>query len=178
MDYLNGDNQKRAVWGLVLLGVVACLFAGLLYFYYHAPHGGLGPVQPIYFSHRVHAGVKEIGCRFCHPYVERSRNAGIPPVSLCFHCHDHIIPLHPEIVRERQYLETRTPVPWVRVFYLPDHVKFNHRPHVRAGLGCENCHGEVRKMDRLVGREFEMGFCIACHGQTGAQLDCWLACHN
>jgi hypothetical protein len=166
------------MWGLALLGVVACLFAGLFYFYYYYPHQGIGPVQPIYFSHRVHAGVKEINCRFCHPYGERSPNAGIPAVNLCFYCHQYIIPQHPQIAKERWHLDTKTPVPWTRVFYIPDHVKFNHQPHIKAGLDCENCHGEVRKMDRLAGREFEMGFCINCHRQMGAQLDCWLACHN
>ena len=177
MEELMGE-KNRSFWGLVLLGIVVCLFAGLFHFYYFSPHQGIGPVQPIYFSHRVHAGVKEINCRFCHSYVERSHNAGIPAVNLCFYCHQYIIPQHPQIVKEWQHLETKTPVPWIRVFYVPDHVKFNHQPHLKAGLDCENCHGEVKKMDRLVGQDFKMGFCINCHKQMSAQMDCWLACHN
>jgi hypothetical protein len=177
MEGLAGEKD-RSLWGFTLLGVVVCLFAGLVYFYYYFPHRGIGPVQPIFFSHRVHAGVKEINCRFCHSFGERSPNAGIPAVSVCFFCHQYIIPQHPQILKERRHLETKIPVPWVRVFYVPDHVKFNHRPHLRAGLDCENCHGEVRKMDRLIGQDFKMGFCLNCHRQMNAQLDCWLACHN
>jgi hypothetical protein len=162
----------------VLLWLAGLLLVAMLYFFYVHPHAGIGPRQPIYFSHRVHAGVKEISCRYCHPYVERSHNAGIPEVSKCFHCHEHIIPLHPQIVQERWHLETQTPVPWVRIYYLPDHVKFNHEPHVLRGIDCAVCHGEVKKLDRLIPVEFKMGFCIGCHQRLGAQVDCWLACHN
>jgi hypothetical protein len=36
----------------------------------------------------------------------------------------------------------------------------------------------VETMDRLKDAEFKMGFCIACHKEKKATLDCWLACHN
>ncbi len=175
---------ESEAWGatgrrwFISLGLVAVLLVALLYLFYFYPHRGIGPQQPIYFSHRVHAGVKEIHCRFCHPFVERSSNAGIPEVGKCLFCHDYIIPQHPQIVKERWHYETKTPVPWVRIYYIPDHVKFNHQPHIRMGIDCAVCHGEVRKMDRLIPVEFKMGFCIGCHKQLGAQVDCWLACHN
>ena len=74
----NRWKSGRSQRGVVLAGVLVCLFWPAFYFYYFYPHQGIGPEQPIYFSHRVHAGVKEINCRFCHPCVERSHNAGIP----------------------------------------------------------------------------------------------------
>jgi len=164
-------------WVLGLL-VVALLLLVMLYLYYIYPHRFLGPKQPIYFSHRIHAGVKEISCHFCHPYVERSQNAGIPAVNLCFFCHQYIIPQHPQIVKERWHLETKTPVPWVRVYYIPDHVKFNHQPHIKSEIDCIICHGDVKKMDRLMPVEYKMKFCVNCHRDRNAQLDCWLACHR
>ena len=37
-------------------------------------------VQPIPFSHRVHAGINKIPCQYCHEYARRSANSGVPPV--------------------------------------------------------------------------------------------------
>src|SRR5512143_1923381 len=116
--------------GFAWLGVLALIFAGMIYFYYYYPERNLGPQQPIFFSHRVHAGVKEIDCRFCHPFVDRSRNAGIPPMEKCFFCHTYIIPDHPQIKKEREHFESKKPVPWVRIFWVPDFVYFQHIPHI------------------------------------------------
>jgi len=171
------ERPSGGHWVIALLAVVI-LFGAMFYLYGIYPEGRIGPQQPIYFSHRIHAGVKEISCRFCHPYVDRSQNAGIPAVSLCFVCHTYIIPRHPEIVKERSYLDTKTPVPWLRVFYIPDHVKFNHQPHIRVAIDCVACHGEVKQYDRLQRVDFKMAFCVDCHKQKNAPLDCWLACHH
>ena len=174
-----GVEQVEKTWGwFVWLAVIAVVLAAMLYLYYQYPHRNIGPQQPIYFSHRVHAGVKEINCRFCHPFADRSTEPGIPTVSKCFFCHKYIIPQHPQIVQERWHLETKTPVPWVRVYYVPDHVKFNHEPHIRNNIDCAVCHGDVKKYDRLQPVSFQMKFCITCHRERKAQLDCWLACHN
>ena len=165
--------------GIVWLGVLALLFAAMAYFYYSYPERNIGPPQPIYFSHRVHAGVKEIPCRFCHPGVGRSPNAGIPPMEKCFFCHQYIIPQHPQIVKEKEHFDRGEPVPWVRIYWIPDFVFFNHIPHIKwAKLDCTECHGEVKTLDRLLPVNFKMGFCIECHRKRGAQLDCWLACHR
>ena len=166
---------RNYVW----LGIAGILLAVMLYLYYSYPFADLGPQQPIYFSHRVHAGVKEINCRFCHPFVERSPNAGIPPMEKCFFCHKYIIPQHPQILKEKEHFEQKKPVPWVRIFWVPDFVYFNHIPHIKwAGLDCTECHGDVKTKDRLQPVKFKMGFCITCHWKLGANLDCWLACHR
>ncbi len=173
------SRRKELIRWVALFGVTAAMLAAMLYLFYRYPGKGIGPQQPIYFSHRVHAGVKEIDCRFCHPFVERSRKAGIPEMEKCFFCHKYVIPDHPQIVREREHYETKNPVPWVRIYYVPDFVKFMHQPHIRwAGLDCSECHGPVEAMDRLRPVEFQMEFCINCHRQRDAQIDCWLACHH
>jgi hypothetical protein len=172
------NNNKRS-WGWILiLAVIGLLFLAMLYFLYIFPHQAIGAKQPIYFSHRVHAGVKQIDCRFCHPGVDQGKNAGLPSVEKCFYCHNYIVKNHPELVKERRYLETKTPVPWVQVYWVADHVNFNHYPHIRKNIDCTVCHGQVQRMDRLIKVDFKMGFCIGCHRQMKAQVDCWLACHQ
>jgi hypothetical protein len=69
MSKVEIENKRlRPGRDYVWLGMVAILFSGMLYFMYYYPQKDIGPQQPIYFSHRVHAGVKEISCRFCHPF--------------------------------------------------------------------------------------------------------------
>ncbi|MEW6443109.1 MAG: cytochrome c3 family protein [bacterium] len=177
-------DEPRAVrpvagrrWYLVL-GLTFAVLAALLYLFYQFPRRDLGPKQPIPFSHRIHAGVKRIDCRFCHPYVNVSEAAGLPEMKKCFFCHEYIIPKHPWIVKERKHWETGEPVRWIRVFFVPDHVQFTHEPHMRfAKLECVECHGQVENMDRIPRVNFLMGFCIDCHKRREAQIDCWLACH-
>ena len=172
-------RSRSKLMNYAYLGLAGLLFAVMIYLFFVYPGKSIGPKQPIYFSHRVHTGVKGIDCRFCHPFVERSSNAGIPSMAKCFYCHEYIIPTHPQIVKEREHYDQKKPVPWVRVTYIPDFTFFNHLPHIRwAGLDCAECHGEVRKMDRLVQTSFEMGFCVDCHRRMNAQIDCWLACHR
>lgn len=68
-----------------------------------------------------------------------------------------------------QPLEGATPqsIPWVRVHNLPDHVHFDHRAHVAAGVTCQKCHGPVEAMQRV--EQFEsltMGWCVDCHRES------------
>ena len=56
---------------------------------------------------------------------------------------------------------------WVRVHNLPDHVHFDHRAHVAAGVTCQKCHGPVESMQRV--EQFEslsMGWCVNCHQES------------
>jgi predicted CXXCH cytochrome family protein len=168
------DNQRL----LLLTGACVLLVIGFLYFFYASPATSIGPEQPISFSHRLHAGVKQIQCQFCHPYVGRSINPGVPPVEKCLFCHNYIIAKHPEIQKEHDYFNSGTPIPWRKVFYLPEHVLFNHERHIKMQVQCAQCHGEVAGMDRLKTRRFQMGFCVQCHREKNANLGCWLACHS
>lgn len=162
---------------LLMLLVVISVF-GFLYFFYASPATNIGPEQPIAFSHQLHAGIKNIQCRFCHPYVERSIHPGLPPVEKCLYCHNYIIANHPEILKEHNYYNSNTPTAWRKAFYLPEHVLFNHERHIKKEIECQSCHGKVETMDRIKGERFKMGFCIECHKLKKANLGCWLACHS
>lgn len=168
------QNKGPIFWSL---GCVA-LVAGFIYFVYTPPATRIGPEQPIPFSHQVHAGVKNIQCRFCHPYVDRSIHPGLPPVEKCLYCHNYIIAGHPQILKEHRYFNTRTPTPWKKANYLAEHVLFNHQRHIKKQIECKECHGEVKDMDRIRGRYFFMEFCIQCHREKKVNLGCWLACHS
>lgn len=168
--------QNRGLLAATAFTVV--FIAGFLFLFYFPPGSAIGPEQPIPFSHRVHAGVKNINCRYCHPYVERSIHPGLPPVEKCLHCHNYIITQHPEILKEHNYFNTGTPTPWRKVNYLAEHVLFNHQRHIKKDIDCLECHGAIETMDRIKGKIFYMEFCIDCHREKKANLDCWLACHS
>jgi len=137
-------------------------------------------VQPIPFSHRIHAGVNKIPCQYCHEYARRSENAGIPPVERCVGCHGSGITGGIKPVTRAWSDHTQPPfeIRWNRVYTLPDFVKFFHSPHIHAGIQCQQCHGDVQNMDRVVPvKEINMGFCVDCHTQRKASLDC-VSCHH
>jgi hypothetical protein len=170
-------DMRRNLKPLALSAGTIGLAMAFLYFFYDTPGMDIGPEQPISFSHRIHAGVKSIQCQFCHPYVARSTYPGIPPVEKCLYCHKYIITKHPEILKEHHYFDTNTPTPWRKVNYIPEHVLFNHQRHIRKEILCQQCHGPVETMDRIKGKRFYMDFCITCHREKKANLNCWLACH-
>ncbi len=133
--------------------------------------------QPIAFSHAHHVTEIGIDCQFCHAYARRGPVAGIPSVQRCAGCHQVVLSEQPEILRVLEYWENEEPIPWVRVHDLPDHVRFTHKAHVRAGVGCETCHGDVARMEAAVQVEsLSMGWCVSCHEDRGVTRDC-LACH-
>lgn len=146
------------------------------------PVGGAGAsidpaAQPIAFSHAHHVAEIGIDCQFCHAYARRGPVAGIPSVQRCAGCHRVVLSEQPEILKVLEYWENEEPIPWVRVHDLPDHVRFTHKAHVRAGVACETCHGDVAAMEAAVQVEsLSMGWCVSCHEDRGATRDC-LACH-
>jgi hypothetical protein len=143
-----------------------------------------GPEQPIHFPHDIHAGKLGMNCLFCHWGAERSPIANLPAVSTCMGCHKIAMTDRPEVQKLAGYWSRHEEVPWVEVYRLPDHVKFNHKRHVRAGLACQDCHGPVQTMKVL--RQvpsLKMGWCVECHKRHmkdpkfPASLDC-VICHH
>lgn len=123
-----------------------------------------GPAQPIFFSHRRHAGVFEIECLYCHSNADRSAWAMMPSVGLCLGCHRVIRAASPEIARLRGYQERGEPIAWERIYRVPDFVQFNHSRHVLAEIECQECHGEVEEHDVLwQWAPLTMGWCLECH---------------
>lgn len=157
-----------------------------------------GPLQPIPFSHKHHAGLYEIDCQYCHSGTDRSPAAGVPSVQLCMGCHGLFPPTYDQefegIRKLKEHWERRTPIEWEQIHRLPEYVQFKHNRHVAAGVACEQCHGPVRSMHKvylvpdtkrvnlLPAAKLKMGWCLNCHWQQNAagvqqaSDDC-LTCH-
>jgi hypothetical protein len=167
----------HALSGTIILLCVIFL-AVILWFdllYYPGPRG---PQQPIPFSHRVHAGKKRIGCLVCHPEAALTSTGGIPPIERCMHCHRRIIPTFYPIQELRRHYEEKIPVVWNHVTRLPDFAYFPHTMHVNRSIDCSRCHGDVKAMDRVVRMTaINMGFCLSCHREYNAPVDCF-TCHR
>ena len=171
---------------------------------YYVSKGAIGlgrqkdyqPVQPIYYSHKVHAGINQVNCLYCHGSAWESKTAGIPAVNICMNCHKAINTyekgpkLYDESGKEingtyeleklykyagfdpknpSKWDATKAkPIEWVKIHNLPDHVYFNHSQHIRAGkVQCQSCHGEITAMDEVKQvAELSMGWCVNCHRQT------------
>ena len=144
----------------------------------------LGPRQPIFFRHDIHAGQYKIQCQYCHYSVAVSSEPGVPSMQTCMGCHTVISGSDSshkvEIKKLRDAWNQKKPVEWVRVHYVARHAHFPHMRHIKA-LGpnaCQTCHGDVARMPQVykVNNVNNMGFCITCHLQRNVTRDC-SACH-
>jgi hypothetical protein len=127
--------------------------------------------QPIPFSHEHHVSGLGIDCQYCHNTVETSADAGIPPTYTCMTCHSQIWTGALMLEPLRQSLAKGIPLHWNRVAKLPDYVYFNHSVHIRAGVGCVTCHGQVDRMPLMQrAQPFEMQWCISCHRDPAPNL--------
>jgi mono/diheme cytochrome c family protein len=155
---------------------------------------GYMPEQPIYYSHKVHAGINQINCLYCHGSAWESKHAAIPSINICMNCHKAISTYEkgPKLYNEKGEEINGTaeieklykyagftpgqpwdpskaqPVEWVKIHNLPDHVYFNHSQHVNAGnVACQTCHGNIQEMDVVSQQsDLSMGWCINCHRET------------
>ena len=155
------------------------------------------PEQPIYYSHKVHAGVNQINCQYCHAGTYQGKQATFPSVNVCMNCHAAINEYKGEpLVRENGDIVDGTaeikklykyagftegqpwdatkakPIEWVRIHNLPDHVYFNHAQHVNAGqVACQQCHGDIQNMGEVKQfADLSMGWCVNCHRETKVQF--------
>ena len=155
------------------------------------------PEQPIYYSHKVHAGVNQINCQYCHTGTYQGKQATLPSVNVCMNCHAAINEYKGEALKRENgdvvdgtaeikklykyagFTEGQPwdaskakPIEWVRIHNLPDHVYFNHAQHVKAGqIACQQCHGEIQKMGEVKQfADLSMGWCVNCHRQTKVQF--------
>jgi hypothetical protein len=175
------NDGQAALWDLDIID---------FYRIFGAPERAKGyrPEQPIAFSHVTHIQKLGIECQYCHWSVDKSTYATIPEVETCMGCHryiDHnpensaevIEYQKQEIGKVREYYTAGKPIPWEKVHVIPNHVKFNHKRHVAAGVTCQSCHGQIPEMP-VVERvsSMKMGWCIDCHRMQGASIDC-TTCH-
>lgn len=161
---------------LVMIPVTAILaWVAVLIFgrYFTLP----APAQPVPFSHHVHVTTKNLNCFFCHPYATRSSNAGIPPVQKCLLCHKVIASRFSPIAKVVQYGAENKPIPWQRVYVVPDFVRFSHQAHLTKRFDCGVCHGNVAQMDRVgLAQKIDMNWCVTCHWRNKGPDSCY-TCH-
>ena len=186
---------------LVLVSSIFLLLASGYFFYSWVMQIGIdqdyAPIQPIHYSHRIHAGSNGIDCKYCHSAARVSKNAGIPSLNVCMNCHKNIsevsdttaTPEHSKAFYDQQiqklydavgwdkagqkYTGKTSPVKWVRIHNLPDFAYFNHSQHVTvAGIECQKCHGPVETYE--IQKQFApltMGWCITCHRKTDVKME-------
>jgi len=174
---------KKLIGAFIGLGLVG----GLCLFVYSIVNNkvvigyniGYEPTQPIPFSHKLHAGDNKINCKYCHASAEVSRHASVPSLNICMNCHLVVKAGSEQIQKISEAYESRKPIQWEKVHLLPDHVKFNHSAHVRAGKQCQECHGPVETMEVVYQKEsLSMGWCVNCHRkpENNAPVTC-STCH-
>ena len=160
---------------------------------------GYSPIQPIHYSHKIHAGENKIDCKYCHSSARVSKHSGIPSLNVCMNCHKNIAEFvgskdstYVEYTKEyytaeiqklydavgwdkttQKYTGKTMPVKWIRIHNLPDFVYFNHSQHVTvAGIECQKCHGPVETYE--IQKQFApltMGWCINCHRETEVKME-------
>ena len=176
---------KKLVGALVVFGLLGGLSALVWALTTNAVvigyNKGYEPDQPINFPHDTHAGTYKIDCKYCHVGVEKSRHASVPSMNVCMNCHGPALVQKdsPDLQKLRDAYAAGKPIAWQKVHLLPDHVKFNHAPHIKAGKDCTVCHGNVAEMKKVMQVEsMSMGFCVNCHREpeNNAPLNCG-TCH-
>lgn len=185
---------------LLLVSAIFLLLASAYFVYgYFMQIGvdqGYQPVQPIHFSHKIHAGDNGIDCKYCHSSARGSKTSGIPSLNVCMNCHKSIYEYNGETTAEHSkefydgeikklydavgwsdedqaYTGEPKPVKWVRIHNLPDFVYYNHSQHVSvAGLECQTCHGPVEEMEVMYQySSLTMGWCVDCHRTTNVKVE-------
>lgn len=142
--------------------------------------GGNGS-QPIRFNHKKHAGEMSLPCTTCHQTVKERTFASLPQVETCMTCHVAALTKNPEEEKIRQFAARKETIPWQRIYRMPPHVFFSHRRHVELGkIECVTCHGKMAELTEPPTRPLvqqTMSWCIACHQEKRASVDC-NACHK
>ena len=149
-------------------GVAAGVTIYLTPKYYRA---GYQPVQPVPFSHKIHAGELGVDCRYCHNGVEKSWFSNLPGASTCMNCHSTVLKDDPRLQIVRDSATNNTPIPWVQIHKMPDYVYFNHSVHVTRGVSCVECHGRVDQMEEVRhDKPLSMSFCLECHRDPASAI--------
>lgn len=158
---------NRAPRYLLIGAGAASLVAVATIWYFFSPaftDVGYRPRQPVPFSHKLHVGDLEVDCRYCHTSVEVAVVASIPPTQTCMNCHSLVGRRSQMLAAVRESWEAGEPIRWVRVHKLPDYAYFDHGAHLRVGVGCVTCHGNVAAMDEIQQvQPLSMRWCLDCH---------------
>lgn len=179
--------EKYHYIGKAVLGILALLAAYGVWNWimWIGVYKGYKPEQPIYFSHKIHAGEQKIDCQLCHSSAKYGKVSEIPSMNVCMNCHRTISEYNADHYMEpgkdkafydgeiqkiyaatgwdpakQQYTGKTQPVEWTRIHNMPDFVYFNHSQHVVAGeqaiINSFNKKNPNNKIDVV---------CKACHGK-------------
>lgn len=165
------DTNLRVVAGAVV--VTLGLAGGVLGYLLHPNQldTGYTPVQPVPYSHKLHAGNLGMDCLYCHTSVESAAFAAVPPTETCMNCHAQVKEKSPKLQLVRESYASGAPIQWVKVHRLPDYVYFNHQAHVTAGVSCVSCHGRVDQMIEVKQvSPLSMAWCLDCHRNPDAHI--------
>lgn len=131
------------------------------------------PIQPVPYSHKQHIALG-LQCQFCHVNPNAGALMTFPPATLCMSCHTSIATDRPSIRTLTALAAEDKPIPWVRVYRLPDYVFWKHGPHLNANVTCAECHGPVAERD-VIAEETDivtMRGCMTCHEKRQVYSDC------
>ena len=159
-------SNKIPLFGAVAGGLGATLAIAGVWYYGSPKYTDVGyrPIQPVPYSHKLHAGELGLDCRYCHASVEVSPVANVPPTSACMNCHKTVKRDSPKLEPIRESASTGRPMRWIRVHSLPDYAYFRHDVHVAAGIGCVSCHGRIDEMEVVTQTQpLSMSWCLDCH---------------
>jgi len=161
---------------LAFLGAIGgALYAPLIVTFGFSPKTtavGYAPIQPVEYSHALHAGKLGIDCRYCHNTVEKAAYAAVPATQTCMNCHTNINPNNGvKLTKVKESWATGEPIAWVKIHDLPDYAYFNHASHVNKGVSCISCHGRVDQMEVVYQAEpLSMAWCLDCHRNPAPHL--------
>lgn len=163
--------------------------------YSHRLHAGELGIDCLYCHTAAergrHAGIPSATvCMNCHQAVTATRAAEVAEEKAAKAENRKFVPIiSPELrklyralglndERKRDPAIEPRAIQWARIHRVPDFVAFDHRSHTAADVACQECHGPVETMERV--RQHStllMGWCVDCHRQNQATLDCG-ACHQ
>lgn len=137
-----------------------------------------GPIQPLPFSHKQHAGALSLDCKTCHVNPDPGELMTYPATATCMQCHSAIKTDSPHIQGLAKATAEGHAIEWVRVYQIPGFVYFSHRTHLAKGATCQKCHGAVPTRERIfVDGDITMSGCMNCHVENSASIDCNY-CHD
>lgn len=177
-------------WAVVTILVLSTTLLAVVGLTQNAPNGQgsvsgensdsalAGPKQPLPFSHKTHAAAA-VNCGFCHDSNSPDEPIALPSTAVCMNCHATIDKDKPAIQDLSSFARENRSIPWVRVYSVPGWVYWSHAPHLKAGLQCAECHGDVAKMDVMQQTKnvTTMDGCSNCHQLHNVANDCG-SCHE
>lgn len=170
-------KYKYLTNGILVILAVFAVYGVWNWLMWIGVYKGYQPQQPIYFSHKIHAGENKIDCQLCHSGAKYGKVSEIPSLNVCMNCHKNITEYKGKYIEEgkdrafytreikkiyehvgwdeqsQSYTGKTSPVEWVRIHNMPDFVYFNHSQHVVAG---EQAIKKAKKVEIV---------CKACHGE-------------